>query len=303
MILHFDALPDLRLPDYPNVPLKLDGHPLSIYKENSFNTGISTPPSVPHGIATVLYRWSPAALQAFLDLDAWFSLTWTCTVPGPTPDAAAKKLEIGRVGNQVTFGTLDAAGENWAVMLTYNVALHSNDSVVRGAWVPNTRESMLGERDVKAAELVDRLGERWVQDAIKSRCWDAAKGVKHSFHVEYAPMDIFGDGIAMAPLLLYAALDLSKCTACGAAGAAKPLDRCGRCGTAAYCSAECQRGDWRVHRWVCTMSGEDRGMALKVAEKGGLYKWDTERTMVAQGEEVESENPFFETVQLKRERD
>lgn len=50
------------------------------------------------------------------------------------------------------------------------------------------------------------------------------------------------------------------------------------------------------------MSAEDRGMAIKISEKGGLYKWDTERTMVPRGEEVESENPFFETIQLKRTR-
>ncbi|KAJ8112963.1 hypothetical protein OPT61_g4805 [Boeremia exigua] len=306
MILHFDALPDLRLPDYPDARLVLDGHPLSIFKENSFSAElekIPKPASVPHGIATILYRWNPNALVAFLDLDAWFSLTWTVTLPPSTPNAAAKKLEIGRVGGQITFGTLDSSGENWEVMLTYNVALASDEKFKRGQWVPNTKESMLGEKDVKIAELVERLGDRWTQDAMKNKSWEAGKGVKHTFHVEYAPMDIFGDGIAMSPHLLYQSLDLARCTACNASSDAKPLNRCGRCGTAAYCSAECQKDDWRVHKWVCTMSVEDRGMAIKVSEKGGLYKWDTERTMVAKGEEVESENPFFETVQYKRTRD
>jgi hypothetical protein len=44
-------------------------------------------------------------------------------------------------------------------------------------------------------------------------------------------------------------------------------------------------------------------MAIKVAEKGGLYKWDTGRTMIGKEEEAESENPFFEAVQSKRTRD
>lgn len=305
MILQFDTLPDFRLPDYPSVALSLDGHPLSIYKEDIFspdqNVTIKTA-SVPHGIATILYRWHPTALTAFLDLDAWFSLTWTATLPPSVPDASAKKLEIGRVGSQITFGTLDSSGENWDVMLTYNVATSSTEEFKRGQWVPNTKESMLGEKDVKIAELVDRLGDRWVQYAMRMKSWEAGKGVKHTFHVEYAPMDIFGDGIAMSPHLLYAALQLDTCTTCGTSSGTKSLNRCGRCGTAAYCSSECQKEDWRVHKWVCTMSMEDRGTAIKISEKGGLYKWDTERTMVAKGEEIESENPFFETVQLKRTR-
>lgn len=306
MILFFDSLPDYRLPGYPDIPLMLDGYPLSIYIENSFSAEldhIPKPAAVPQGIATILYRWCPTALTAFLDLDAWFSLTWSATLPPTEPGAEAKKLEIGRVGNQVTFGTLDSSGENWEVMLTYNIASTSDEKFNRGQWVPNTKESMLGEKDVKIAELVDRLGDRWVANAMRSKSWEAGKGVKHTFHVEYAPMDIFGDGIPMSPHLLYQSLDLTKCTTCATSSDAKPLNRCGRCGTAAYCSAECQKEDWKVHKWVCTMSAEDRGMAIKVAEKGGLYRWDTERTMAGKGEEVESENPFFEKVQLKRTRD
>ena len=301
----------LRLPDYPDAPLTLNAIPLNIYKENSFTTQESTSPStassddvsVPIGIATILYYWNPTALLAFLDLDAWFSLTWSVTLPPSTLGSLAQKLEIGRVGNQITFGTLDSSGENWEVMLTYNIALSSGEMFRRGEWVPNTKESMLGDQDVQSAEEVERLGIKWVKDVIESKRWEASKNVKHTFHVEYAPMDIFGDGISMSPHWLYASLDLSKCTTCGVASdASMSLNRCGRCGTAAYCSAECQKKDWNVHKWVCTMSAEDRGMAIKVSEKGGLYKWDRSRTMAGKGEEVESENPSFETVQFKRQR-
>lgn len=309
MILHFTRLPEFRLPDYPSVPLTLDRHPLSIYRENSFGAeqeGVRTPASVPHGIATILYRWCPTALTAFLDLDAWFSLTWTVTIPKDEANGqVAKKLEIGRVGNQVTFGTLDASGDNFEVMCTFNISLKSEVvggvETKRGEWVPNIKESMLGEKDMKSDEVLQKIGAAWVQKVVGSKRWETAKGVKHSFHVEYAPMDIFGDGIPMSPHWLYKALDLSVCTTCDAEGSAtKPLNRCGRCGTAAYCSSACQKEDWKVHKWVCTMSTEDRGMAIKISEKGGLYKWDTARTMTAKGEDVESENPFFETVQLKR---
>jgi hypothetical protein len=305
MFLQFDKLSNYQLPDYPEAPLTLGDQPLSIYKEDIFSKeqdAIKKTASVPHGIVTILYRWHPNAFAAFLDVDAWFSLTWTATLPPSTPGTDAKKLEIGRVGTQITFGTLDFTGDNWEVMLTYNVASATDEKFKRGQWVPNTKESMLGEKDVKIPDLIERLGSDWVAKVMRGKSWEASKGVKHTFHVEYAPMDIFGDGIATSPHLLYASLDLDKCTTCGTPSKAKALNRCGRCGTAVYCSAECQREDWRVHKWFCTMSAEDRGMAIKISEKGGLYKWDTERTMVARGEEVESENPFFETIQLKRTR-
>ncbi|KZM28613.1 uncharacterized protein EKO05_0000024 [Ascochyta rabiei] len=303
-------LAEFRLPDYPAASLTLNGKSLSIYDENSSLTNQEQEPSaVPTGIATILYRWSPAALAAFLDTDAWFSLTWTVALPeNKACGESAKQLEIGRVGNQVTFGTLDASGDNFEIMCTFNIALASETAAGverrRGEWVPNVRESMLGEADMKSGEEVEEVGARWVGDVLANKRWDAAKGVKHSFHVEYAPMDIFGDGIPMSPHWLYNALDLSKCTTCNTEGsAAKPLNRCGRCGTAAYCSSVCQKEDWRVHKWVCTMSMEDRGQAIKISEKSGLYKWDTARTMAAKGEEVASDNPFFETVQSRRTRE
>ncbi|KAF9696413.1 hypothetical protein EKO04_005709 [Ascochyta lentis] len=309
MLPKLTHLAEFRLPNYPAAPLTLNGNPLSIYEENSFSAKQEQEPSpVPIGIATILYRWCPTALAAFLDIDAWFSLTWTVTLPeNKASGESAKQLEIGRVGNQVTFGTLDASGDNFEIMCTFNVALTSETAPgverKRGEWIPNVKESMLGEENMKSGEEVKKVGTQWVEDVVASKRWEAAKGVKHSFHVEYAPMDIFGDGIPMSPHWLYKALDLSKCTTCDTEGsAAKPLNRCGRCGTAAYCSSTCQKDDWKVHKWVCTMSMEDRGQAIKISQKGGLYKWDPARTMTAKGEDVMSDNPFFEEVQLKRTR-
>ncbi|KAF1350347.1 hypothetical protein EJ07DRAFT_169286 [Lizonia empirigonia] len=282
-------LPTTRLPDYPNVPLTLDAKPLSIYDENSFTQDTFTPPtpstpppsfSIPTALATILHAWHPTTLLALLDLDAWFSLTWTATCPGRT-------YEIGRVGTQISFGTLDASGENWAVLLTYNIAVTPSAGVLRGAWVARPRECILGAADVVGGEEVDRLAARWVGEVLGARMWEARKGVRHAFCVEYAPMDVFGDGIKMSPHWLYAALELGRCAGCGGVGSLeRPLDRCGRCGTAAYC------GD----------GGEERGIAIRVSERGGLYKWDVGRTMVGRDEVVESENPHFETVQLKRRR-
>lgn len=161
---------------------------------------------------------------------------------------------------------------------------------------------MLGERDITSASEITSLAETWVQQCLTRRIWDAGKSRAHAFSVEYAPMDVWGDGIRMSPHWLYEALDLGRCTTCKveARGEGGGLQRCGRCGTAAYCSAGCQRGDWKVHRDICTMEAVERGKALKVSERGGLIGWDRERTFAGEGEEVESENVNFVEVQGKR---
>ncbi|USP78936.1 norsolorinic acid reductase [Curvularia clavata] len=312
-------LSDFRIPDYPSAPLTLNGAPLSIVDTttlpsgNASNNGLSKiTPAI--GLATLLYKWHPHALTAFLDFDAWFSMTWTLTIsPG---DPSGSKIEIGRIGNQITFGSLDSSGENWKLMLTYNVVLEDEDDDVdvdadgeggagseksrkRGTWIPNTKESMIGERDVTSPALIERLAEKFVQKLVCERRWETGKGMKHAFCVEYAPMDVWGDGIPMSPHWLYKALDLSTCTACGVQGV--ELQRCGRCGTATYCSDKCQKGDWAVHKSVCQMSLEDRGQAIKLAEKGGLVRWDEEKTC-AREEGEWSQIPYFEVKQRKRVR-
>ncbi|KAL6710161.1 hypothetical protein ACN47E_009952 [Coniothyrium glycines] len=296
MTTNLIALRDFRLPDYPDAPLHLDRSTLSIIDteniaaESASYNALTTP----IGLATTLYKWHPNALAAFLDLDAWFSMTWTHTIQEGQPDAS--KIEIGRIGNQITFGALDAAGDNWTLMLTYNITLVGAE---KGQWVPNPKESMQGDRDVTDLDEIDALGRAFVKELVLKKRWETGKKMKHRFFVEYAPMDVWGDGIAMSPHWLYEALDLTKCTTCGKKDSVE-LSRCGRCGTATYCSNPCQKSDWAVHKDICTMSMEDRGQALKITEKGGLIKWDITKTYAQEGSEEESKNPNFVAAQKMR---
>ncbi|KAI4628289.1 hypothetical protein J4E89_001674 [Alternaria sp. Ai002NY15] len=286
-------LSDFRLPDHSKAALNLNGSPLSIIDPSSLTpetTGESITPAI--GLATVLYKWHPNALAAFLDLDAWFSLTWTLSIAEGTPEGS--KIEIGRIGNQITFGSLDSSGDNWTLMLTYNIVLEGED---RGKWIPNPKESMLGEEDVTDPEEIEKLGKEFVEKIVREKRWETGKKMKHRFFVEYAPMDVWGDGIPMSPHWMYSSLDLSRCTACKKTGVA--LQRCGRCGTSTYCSDVCQKGDWAVHKDVCSMSMEDRGQAIKLSEKGGLIMWDVEKTYAKEEGEM-SANPNFEIPQVKR---
>ncbi|KAF1944380.1 hypothetical protein EJ02DRAFT_432461 [Clathrospora elynae] len=271
-------LANFRLPDYPTAKLHLDASPLSIIDTEIFteesDTGNLTPAI---GIATVLYKWCPNALTAFLDLDAWFSMTWTLGINEDT--AEGSKIEIGRIGNQITFGSLDSTGDNWTLMLTYNIVSEGEE---RGKWIPNPKESMLGEQDVTDLGEIERLGRAWVKELVLKKRWETGKKMRHRFFVEYAPMDVWGDGIPMNPHWLYRSLNLTRCTTCDKREEVE-LQRCGRCGTATYCSDTCQRRDWAVHKDVCNMSMEDRGQAIKITEKGGLIGWDENKTY-AQGE-------------------
>ncbi|KAI1583214.1 GAT1, GATA Zn-finger-containing transcription factor [Pyrenophora tritici-repentis] len=307
--------------------------PLSIYSvENDLPPSVSTNSIDPAiGLATVLYNWHPTALAAFLDLDAWFSFTWTFGRRGVREKEGKDgekgvTFEIGRIANQITFGILDAKEENWEKCASYNITVSSstdtnsedgteedgNDDTANstsintpsdlGKWLPNPKESMRGETETTAPSEVEALAREIATAMLAEKIWIAQKRSSHTFCVEYAPMDIWGDGIPMDVRWLYEGIDFSKCSFCSKSESevGKPgLSRCGRCGTATYCGDECQKADWKVHRVVCKMNMEDRGQAIKLVEKGGLIRWDEER-MFAQGVGEMSRNPGFEVPQEKR---
>ncbi|OAK93473.1 hypothetical protein IQ06DRAFT_330698 [Phaeosphaeriaceae sp. SRC1lsM3a] len=288
-------LEGFRLPDHPDAALQSNRAALSVVDveaENGASDLSEVTPAI--GIATVLYHWCPDALAAFLDLDAWFSFTWTVAIRQGEADET--NIEIGRVGNQVTFGTLDKDGDNWTLMLTYNIAMEGTE---RGAWIPNPKESMEGDNDVTDTDEIEKLSRVFANDLVRERRWATGKKMRHKFYIEYAPMDVWGDGIPMSPHWLYKALDLSRCTTCSSDNEST-LQRCGRCGTATYCSSTCQRRDWAVHKHICSLGLEDRGQMLAITEKGGLINWDKTRTYAIEGSGEESRNPNFVEPQLKR---
>ncbi|KAH0288345.1 hypothetical protein M436DRAFT_40732 [Aureobasidium namibiae CBS 147.97] len=288
-----------RIPGFPGAPIHLDRAPLRIIDDADANFDKDTDTNdltTAIGITNVLYRWCPFALHAFLDIDAWFSFTWTLTIQDEM------KIEIGRVENQITIGTLDAAGEKWTLMLTFNI---TTEGPQRGAWVPNPGESMLGDNDLTDPAQIDRLGREFVRDLCLKERWTTGKKMQHQLFVEYALMDPFSDGIPMNPHWLYKSLDLSLCTKCGIHKDAKSLQRCGRCGTAAYCCPSHQKQDWPVHKSICNMSLEDRGQMLKISQNDGLIGWDLSKTVFDEDEDDEEtlcKNPNFVTPQLKRAR-
>jgi hypothetical protein len=292
-------LEGFRLPDYPGSELQLDRSPLSVVDTENFTKDDETSNlSAAVGIATVLYNWCPESLTAFLDLDAWFSFTWSLAIQQGESDET--NVEIGRVGNQITFGTLDKDGDDWKLMLTYNISM---DGLDRGAWIPNPRESMKGDDDITDPVEIDKLSREFARSLVVEKRWTTGKKIRHKFYIEYAPMDIWGDGIPISPHWLYKSLDLLKCTSCAIAADEKiTLQRCGRCGTATYCSNACQRKDWAVHKHICSISLEDRGQMLAITENGGLINWDPERTFAVEGSGDASKNPNLIEPQLKRSR-
>jgi hypothetical protein len=193
MVLHKVKLDNFRLPDHADATLQLDSAPLCVadieaFTENTDNSKLTAA----IGIATILYNWCPDALAAFLDMDAWFSFTWSLTIQQGEADET--NIEIGRVGNQVTFGALDKDGDNWTLMLTYNISIEGLD---RGAWIPNPKESMKGNDDITDPTEIDRLSRGFVRSMILEKRWTTGKKLRHKFHIEYAPMDVWG--VSKAP--------------------------------------------------------------------------------------------------------
>ncbi|KAF2829299.1 hypothetical protein CC86DRAFT_187850 [Ophiobolus disseminans] len=293
------ALDEFRLPDHADARILLNQSPLSVVDTNQFTEHSDTSTlTAAIGIATILSKWCPDALAAFLDLDAWFSFTWSLAIQQGELDEA--NIEIGRVGNQITFGTLDKDGDSWTLMLTYNISM---EGPTRGIWIPNSKESMEGDDDITDPKKIDRLSRDFAKEIVLQKRWNTGKKMRHKFYVEYAPMDVWGDGIPMNPHWLYKSLDLSECTACRSqAKAETPLQKCGRCGTATYCCSGCQRQDWAVHKHICSLSLEDRGQMLAITEEGGLINWAPDKMFAIEGSGEQSKNPNFADPQLKRRR-
>ena len=45
-----------------------------------------------------------------------------------------------------------------------------------------------------------------------------------------------------------------RCVVCGVLGSVRKLKRCKKCKTSAYCSVDCQRGDWPRHKLECVQT-------------------------------------------------
>jgi hypothetical protein len=267
MAMTLQPLVDLRIPGSTNEDILLDGSPLRIVNHEYLPEDADLSAlTVAIGTATVLYRWCPEALLALIDVGNWFSFTWSVTLQQDSP--AEYTVEIGRIRNQITMGTLDKDGL-WRQMLTFTIS-PLEDGKYQGSWVPNTEESMLGDENIADPSEVERRGREFVKDLVVRKIWLTGKKMKHEFFIEShtVGMDPFTDGVAMNPHWLYQGLDLTKCTTCESEK--RPLSRCGRCGTASYCSSACQQKDWPVHKAVCSMSTEDRGKALHLTMNGGL---------------------------------
>ncbi|RMZ72468.1 zinc finger domain-containing [Pyrenophora seminiperda CCB06] len=253
-------LPDFRIPHYPTSPLYLNQKPLSIYSlplPSSFSltttttatTSIEQRPSIDPAtaIATILYNWHPLALTAFLDLDAWFSLTWSAVTKGQPRTGTGEGGEGRGVGGKAGVDAL--AQEVLGLMLEERIWENSTKSA-RRKW----------GFSVEYAPGMDTWGDGLVIDPR----W------------LYSPID----------LQRCTACSSSPSPSSPSPPSQQKLQRCGRCGTASYCNDTCQRSDWKVHSVVCKLGLEERGTAIKVVEKGGLVRWDEGRLFAgSKGEE------------------
>ncbi|KAF9466837.1 hypothetical protein BDZ94DRAFT_1212419 [Collybia nuda] len=76
--------------------------------------------------------------------------------------------------------------------------------------------------------------------------------------------------------------DKTSCIKCGRAELpGQALQRCGKCRTAPYCSVECQKADWKLHKVVCVRYVMDKSMnytGVYFGEKAPKAKKEIRRT-------------------------
>ena len=105
-------------------------------------------------------------------------------------------------------------------------------------------ETLVFFRDVKksAFEIAQMRDARRFQDDIMRR---APPGFK-------LPMKGMYTGTGMRDMAKVVGKDASRCVSCGRTRAdAGSLMRCGGCKKIEYCSAACQKADWKKHKPAC----------------------------------------------------
>ena len=111
-------------------------------------------------------------------------------------------------------------------------------------------------------------GQRWRFECPSGSTFkDLKSHIKRSLHIAKRTQHLLVDGSRVMPhemLDHYAADDAlgvtlvvapAVCGLCGEGGA--PLKRCSGCDHAYYCSASCQRSDWRDHKQICRNTGKE----------------------------------------------
>ena len=84
---------------------------------------------------------------------------------------------------------------------------------------------------------------------------------------------------------------------CASQECSKPGNlRCSGCRTVGYCSAECQKKDWKQHKVNCQKTaptGQDRASDQKPSSSGSRCKMRPEMNLTRQIQDEMMENPFM----------
>eukprot|EP00438_Fugacium_kawagutii_P011285 Skav202835 [mRNA] locus=scaffold746:38224:38580:+ [translate_table: standard] len=64
-------------------------------------------------------------------------------------------------------------------------------------------------------------------------------------------LELIDDPSAPTVIKVLDKAELQRCHRCGAPPGPRALQTCGHCKRVAYCSRECQRADWKLHKLKC----------------------------------------------------
>lgn len=243
-------LPLLAVKPFPGI--SIDGGPIRIIDHKRLNKENEQDVTAALGIATTLYNWHPDALRALLDVENYADCEWSFI----TQDKALSSFTISRNDQQVMLGCYQGGGSSRMDPddIVWQLRVHF-DMPPTGPWQPLAVISQ--GQHVGDPESIINAGKILARNMMYTPRWETLPKSTLQF--------LIGGGLT-DPHWLYCEKADGICTCCKKeAGEGKTLRRCAGCQTAAYCSIECQKADWKVHKELCKMEKSRANMAKEAA--------------------------------------
>ena len=203
--------------------------------------------SAPHAVATILWRWHPSALRAFLDRRRFYCVQWFYKKTLREDSI----LTIARHDRHITLGTYEAVTLDWKLQARYQMP-------TSGPWIPVAGEgSELGPTE--DPDDVVYLGDCIGRSLLRNERWKPEKSEGSYIELCIIANENGGWERGCDPHWLYCRYSETLCAVCkcklGQGVYKLKRVECEKCDRVQYCSTKCRREDENVHIGLCNAWG------------------------------------------------
>ena len=263
---------------FPELSLTIDCQPVRIAHTKSFDEEVDHKTvSLATAVATTLWLWHPNALRAFLDFEKFPQVEWTRRNTG---ESFYNTCVIARFDRQVVVSYTLGAGAG-SPQLTANAGFQAGfynrdiswagQCIVEikssGAWLPT--HATLYDKPVSNPRLFENIHRDVARQMFYHNVWESiAPGLQHGFYL-YEREKISLGLRSRNPQTIYLLGDVPLCEQCVKSSQeleiGMQLKYCARCHNTLYCSIDCQKKDWGVHKYIC---GKKNGGVSPLKRRG-----------------------------------